>query len=182
MPQKGRNAICAAAEAIRRIEGYRLPQMEDVLLGRATINVGMMSAGLNYNSVPDAAAFTVDVRTVPALSHDAVQRELQELLGEQVHLERFVDMPPVSTSRSDPFVECAFDVIRSILGSDASDQPLGIPFFSDASVLAPHLGCPTIILGPGEPELAHQTDEYCRVDRLLSAVDIYEAIIARWCA
>lgn len=182
MPEKGRNAIYGAAEAIQRIAQYQLPKKEDALLGRATINVGMIVAGLNYNSVPDAATFTVDVRTVPALSHDAIQLELQELLGDQVELERFVDMSAVSTSRDDPFVECAFDAVHSILGSDAWDQPLGTPFFSDASVFAPHLRCPTIILGPGDPEMAHQTDEYCRVDRLLSAVDIYEAIISTWCA
>jgi succinyl-diaminopimelate desuccinylase len=38
-----------------------------------------------------------------------------------------------------------------------------------------------VILGPGEMELAHQTDEYCRVDRLEQAVELYVEIARRWC-
>lgn len=37
------------------------------------------------------------------------------------------------------------------------------------------------VLGPGEMELAHQTDEYCRLDRLEQAVELYVKIARRWC-
>jgi succinyl-diaminopimelate desuccinylase len=30
--------------------------------------------------------------------------------------------------------------------------------------------------------MAHQTDEYCRVDRIEQAVEVYTEIIERWCA
>ena len=36
-------------------------------------------------------------------------------------------------------------------------------------------------LGPGELELAHQTDEYCVVLRITPATEIYTAIIRDWC-
>jgi succinyl-diaminopimelate desuccinylase len=29
--------------------------------------------------------------------------------------------------------------------------------------------------------MAHQTDEYCRIDRIEQAVDIYIEIARRWC-
>jgi succinyl-diaminopimelate desuccinylase len=38
-----------------------------------------------------------------------------------------------------------------------------------------------VILGPGEPGMAHQTDEYCGVDRIHEAVEIYTRLAARWC-
>jgi succinyl-diaminopimelate desuccinylase len=58
----------------------------------------------------------------------------------------------------------------------------GAPYFTDASALTPaYGGAPTVILGPGEMELAHQTDEYCRVDRLEQAVELYVEIARRWC-
>jgi len=41
-------------------------------------------------------------------------------------------------------------------------------------------GAPTMILGPGDMTLAHQTDEYCAVDRIEEAANIYEAIARRW--
>jgi succinyl-diaminopimelate desuccinylase len=181
MPQRGTNAIYRAAQAVGRVERHSFETAPDALLGAPTINVGMIRGGLNYNSVPDEATFTVDVRTTPGMDHDAVQRDLAQVLGEAVSLKRFVDMPPVFTAADEPFVELAFEISKKVLGDGANLKPLGIPFFSDASVLTPQLGCPTVILGPGEPDLAHQTDEYCRIDRLLAAVDLYEALISAWC-
>ena len=41
---------------------------------------------------------------------------------------------------------------------------------------------PMVVLGPGEPQLAHQTDEYCLVDRIEQAADIYSELIKDWSA
>ena len=40
---------------------------------------------------------------------------------------------------------------------------------------------PTLVLGPGEAAMAHQTDEYCNMERIRQSVAIYEAIIQDWC-
>jgi succinyl-diaminopimelate desuccinylase len=56
-------------------------------------------------------------------------------------------------------------------------------YFSDASILSPAIGDPpTLILGPGEPHLAHQTDEWCSVTRIEQATAIYRQLIADWAA
>jgi succinyl-diaminopimelate desuccinylase len=39
-----------------------------------------------------------------------------------------------------------------------------------------------VILGPGEPEMAHQTDEYCQVDRIHEATALFGDLITDWCA
>ena len=53
-----------------------------------------------------------------------------------------------------------------------------MPYLTDGSVLQSGYGdVPTIILGPGQPEMAHQTDEFCYVDNLEQAVEIYKNII-----
>jgi len=44
-------------------------------------------------------------------------------------------------------------------------------------------GCgavPTVILGPGQPELAHQTDESCSIKRLDESVEIFERVMREW--
>ena len=41
-------------------------------------------------------------------------------------------------------------------------------------------GPPTVILGPGELKMAHQTDEYCYASRLTEAVALYERLIDDW--
>lgn len=181
MPDKGVNAIYAAARAILRAESYQLDRQQDPLLGEPTINVGMISGGLNYNSVPDAAEFTVDVRSTAQMNHDAIQAGLADVLGHDIELERFVDMPPVSTAESDSFIRLAQGVLREVCGADTDVTPVGIPFFSDASVFHPHYGCPTLILGPGEPGMAHQTDEYCFVEKMHTSVELYMGIASKWC-
>ncbi|QNA85438.1 M20 family metallopeptidase [Sphingomonas sp. So64.6b] len=181
MPEKGENAIYAAAQAVARIAGHVPAGRVDPLLGCATINVGMITGGLNYNSVPDAAEFTVDVRTVPGMDHDMVHASLADLLGNAVRLERFVDMPPVGTAADHRFVGVLRDIVADVFGSDANLEPLPIPFFSDASVFQPLWRCPTIIIGPGEPSQAHQTDEWCEAEAIPMAVEIYARTIAAWC-
>ena len=41
---------------------------------------------------------------------------------------------------------------------------------------------PCIILGPGEPSMAHQTDEYCLLSRLAEAEQLYGDLIRDWMA
>lgn len=54
-------------------------------------------------------------------------------------------------------------------------------YFTDASIFTPaYDGLPTVILGPGEPALAHQTDEYCEIAKLHDAVEIYRMLIRDW--
>ena len=48
-------------------------------------------------------------------------------------------------------------------------------------VSAVYAGAPTVVLGPGEPQQAHQTDEYCSITRILQSVEIYEELIRDWC-
>jgi len=182
MPDSGENAIYAVARAIQKVENVRLDSHADLLLGLPTINVGTIVGGLNYNSVPDAATFTVDIRTVGGMDHDIAEEWLAELLGKKIELERFVDMPAVATDAGEGFIRVVEDAVRAVLGSDADTAPFGIPFFSDASVLQPLYHCPTVIIGPGEPSVAHQTDEWCYVDNIKASQNIYRDIITRWCA
>jgi succinyl-diaminopimelate desuccinylase len=56
-------------------------------------------------------------------------------------------------------------------------------YMTDAANLRKVYGdVPTVVLGPGEPQMAHQTDEYCSMERICQAVALYEAIIGDWCA
>ena len=50
-PERGVNAIYKAARAITRLERLKLPVSEDAFMGSPTLNVGMISGGLNANSV-----------------------------------------------------------------------------------------------------------------------------------
>lgn len=179
MPERGVNAIYAAARAISALERFRFAAGPDPLLGVATLNVGTIRGGLNVNSVPDAAAFTIDVRTIPALANDAARAALASALGPEVELRALVNVSSLRADPADAWVSEVFDVAAAHLGSRPAPQ--SAPYFTDASELTPALGgVPTVILGPGELHLAHQTDEWCLVSRIDEAAEMYRELGARW--
>jgi succinyl-diaminopimelate desuccinylase len=182
MPERGVNAIYKAARAIGRVERFELPRSGSRFMGNPTISVGMISGGLNANSVPDRAEFTIDVRSGSDISHAALLDSLREQLQPEVELEPFIDMPAVYTSEDDPFTTAVAGAMQRVLGDRATSAERAMPFFSDASVLQPHYSCPTIILGPGEVLAAHETDEYCLVEKIGAAEEIYLQVIDAWCA
>ncbi|MCW5624387.1 MAG: M20/M25/M40 family metallo-hydrolase, partial [Burkholderiales bacterium] len=180
MPDKGVNAVYKAAHAICALERFRFSTPAHPLMGQGTLNVASCHGGLNINSVPDAATVAVDIRTVPTQHHGHLRDELGQLLGPDVHLETLLDVAPVYTEPDEPWVQEVFDVMTPYLG--ARPDARTATFFTDAAALKPAAGNPpTLILGPGESALAHQTDEYCRLDRVEQCADAFVEITRRWC-
>jgi succinyl-diaminopimelate desuccinylase len=176
MPELGVNAIYKAARSITRIEDFQFGTEKDMLLGYPSINVGKIQGGMNINSVPDQAEFTVDIRSTTRIKHQTVLDRLFRELDEGIEIETLVDMNPVSTPESDPFVQLVYDVCKADRLDDT--WPRSLPYLTDGSVLQAYYGgAPTVILGPGEPGMAHQTDEYCSIRKIKQAVSNYKYII-----
>ncbi len=77
-----------------------------------------------------------------------------------------LDVASVYTEPQDPWMRRVFALCAARQGGAAPEHRT-VSYFTDAAALRLPLGMPPIvILGPGEPEMAHQTDEYCRVDRI----------------
>jgi succinyl-diaminopimelate desuccinylase len=179
MPELGVNAIYKAARSILKITEFKFEAEKDPLLGYPTINVGKMSGGMNINSVPDHAEFTIDIRTTTKVDHKNILARLSRELGDETELDILVNLKAVSTDENHPFVQLVYDVC----GVDRSDKsyPKSLPYLTDGSVLQRfYNGVPTIILGPGQPEMAHQTDEFCYINKLEQSVNIYKDIILKW--
>ncbi|WAL67613.1 M20 family metallopeptidase [Amycolatopsis cynarae] len=180
MPSLGDNAIYKLARAVSRFEEYRFGIAPHPVMGEPTLNVGTFSGGLNTNSVPDRAVATIDVRTVPGQDHAELTAALAAVAGAGVRLEPLVDLPPVWTDPEDEWARSAARIAGEVTGHPRESR--AAPYFTDASVLTPALGSvPTLICGPGEPEQAHVTDEWCSLDRLRESVEIFERLGAHWC-
>jgi succinyl-diaminopimelate desuccinylase len=179
MPHLGVNAIYKAARAIGKLERFSFDVTPHPLLGGPTLNVGTMKGGINVNSVPDRAEFTIDIRTIPGQDHRTLLSRIQSYLGDDVTVKQVVDVPGVWTETDEPWIREIFELMEPILGERLEAR--GAPYFTDAAALKPAFdGAPTVILGPGDMTLAHQTDEYCAVDKIEEAASIYEAIARRW--
>jgi succinyl-diaminopimelate desuccinylase len=180
MPEKGVNAVVKAARAVLALSGFHFDVAPDPLLGAPSLNIGTFHGGLNVNSGPDEAVIGLDMRTVPALRHAELRRQIAELLGPEVELTPMVDLEGVRTSQDDPFVQGVREAVAQVTGERPA--PGIATYFTDASVLTPaYGGIPTVVLGPGEMALCHQTDEHCRVERIEQAVEAYLRIAQSWC-
>ena len=180
MPERGDNAVYKAARAITALEQFRFDNPPHKLMGQATLNVGTVHGGLNINSVPDEAIIAIDIRSVPTSRHEDIRRALQQQLGAEVELETVVDLDSVYSEPDDPWIQRVFDITKPFVG--ARPEPKVATFFTDAAALTPAYGNPpTVVLGPGEPQMAHQTDEYCLMERVEASVSLYQQVIADWC-
>ena len=179
MPEQGENAVYKAAHAISKLEDFDFNVARHAVLGKPTLNVGTVHGGLNINSVPDMAEIGIDIRTTPDQDHAAIRSHLAGYLGERVVLDPIVDVGGVLTDPTNEWMQEVFDVMSGILGS--RPEPNTATYFTDASALTPaYGGAPTVILGPGEATLAHQTDEYCFTAKIEEAVEAYMEIARRW--
>ena len=180
MPHLGDNAIVKAARAIIKLNDFNFNIPAHTYLGSPTLNIGTIAGGMNINSVPDRAEFSIDIRSIPGLDHDQIFQQLAQAVEDDITLETKISVQGLWTDPSHPWIQDIFDCLTSIQG----DRPIvhTVSYFTDAGMLKPGFGgIPTMIMGPGEAEMAHKTDEFCRVDRLHEAVEIYSAICSRWC-
>jgi succinyl-diaminopimelate desuccinylase len=181
MPELGENAIIKMARVIGDLEHFRFPVESHEVMGKPTLNVGTIHGGLNTNSVPDSTRISLDIRTVPGIDHGHLCHSLAHLLGPRGALVRkIVDTPALYTDPADEWVQEVFEVCTPLL--DGRPTPKVITFSTDgADLKRGYGGPPAVILGPGEPRLAHQTDEWCSMARIEQSVDAFATLMRRWC-
>jgi acetylornithine deacetylase/succinyl-diaminopimelate desuccinylase family protein len=159
-PELGRNAVHAMARVVDLLEteyAARLRQRRHVLLGRPTVNVGVISGGTQANIVPDSCAILVDRRTLPGETEQTVRTEIKVLLRKH-HLQATLGndkLGPCLPLETDPKTPLVAQLMRSV----GQRRPAGVDYFCDASVLA-HGGIPSVVFGPGDIAQAHTADEW----------------------
>ena len=180
MPEKGENAIYKAADAVKKLQDFDFEAIPHPLLGSPTLNIGTITGGININSVPDQALIGIDIRTIPGQSNKEVYEKLTSYLGQELEFNRLIDVEGIATDPQDEWIQVVFEVMESYLKERPVER--GVTYFTDASVLTPAFGNPpTVILGPGEPVMAHKTDEFCYISKIEEASAAYLEIARKWC-
>jgi succinyl-diaminopimelate desuccinylase len=178
MPELGVNAIYKAAKVIPKLEKFDFGVKKHPVMGKPTLNVGTIEGGNTVNAVPDAASFGVDIRTVPGMDHDKVLKKLKGVL-KGAELDVFSNLKPVWTAPDEEWIQRVFEICRPYVGKPKARTA---PYMTDAAnLLKVYAGAPTVVLGPGEAAMAHQTDEYASQERIRQSVAIYESLIRDWC-
>ena len=178
MPHLGVNAIYKAARALGKLELFDFGMAAHPVMGKPTLNVGTIEGGNTVNAVPDAADIGVDIRTVPGMDHEKLIQRLSGLLGE-AEVDVFSNLGPVWTEPDLEWVQRVFEICKPYVEDRLEARTA--PYMTDAAnLLKVYAGAPTVVLGPGEAAMAHQTDEYCSQERIRQSVAIYEALIRDW--
>lgn len=178
-PHLGENAVYKIARKVTRLEEFNFGNLKDEIFGVPSLNVGTVEGGQNPNSVPDRAAISIDIRSLPGQRHQQIKQQLITQVGEGIDIEIVSDLPSVWTEPDNFWLKSVERIAGEVQGLHF--ESASAPYFTDASVLTPFFGgVPTVILGPGEISVAHKTDEYCEIRQIEQAVEIYRAIISSW--
>lgn len=166
----GANAITEAVTAIQQIEEMTLDRA-DSHLGPPSLTVTMVEGGTANNVVPDHCAFTVDVRSTPAYTHDEIVGLVREAVDAEVEV------------YSDRLVPCSTpDDARIAKAAQAAlphTEPFGSPTCSDWVFLH---DVPAVKLGPGPSERSHTADERIELAEVERAVTVYRDLVRSYFA
>jgi acetylornithine deacetylase len=175
-PERGENAILKLTRALDQLDhhlGGQLAIFTHPVLGRSTMNVGMIRGGARPNIVPDLAEAEIDIRITPAL---AAAGGALKLLTETL---AFFDLPiGIVNPHENPPMETAADhpMIQALLATDPATGLAGAPWFSDAAHLSSG-GIPSICIGPGSIDQAHTVDEFIEISALEQGAAFFSAFI-----
>lgn len=185
MPQMGLNALEMLVRFRQRLLDLDALAASDPLLGRPTICLTRLQGGTQVNVIPDRAIAEFDMRTLPGQSHDdilaairTIAREIEaEYEGGKIVVEPIISLPALDTPADSSIVRAALDIGHE-LGAPAGEAG-GASYFTDGSVLQ-SVGTDILILGPGDPGEAHQTDESLDLSDFLTSRRIYTEMARRF--
>jgi succinyl-diaminopimelate desuccinylase len=119
-PWLGDNAILKAIDVFRAIETLPFARESSELFDRPSINLGRIEGGDALNKVPDCCEMAVDVRFLP---EQDPERILEQVSGiPDAHVTRTFIWPPVTVSRTNPYVRA----LREAVSRSIHDQALSV--------------------------------------------------------
>lgn len=178
-PERGVNAIERGFAIIERVR-TALEKHHHPLLGRTTLQITQVHAGILPNMTPDRAEFVLDIRNTPSLSNEALFELIEEESALEAaktagllrtELEAINSRPPLESDAEEPWIKNFDAAYQKLVGTDAAAA--GVNFYTDASLFVQANPKAAILLfGPGEPDLCHQANEYVELDMYEKFVDI----------
>jgi succinyl-diaminopimelate desuccinylase len=142
-PWLGDNAVLKAIDAFRSIQSLPFARESSEMFDRPSINLGRIEGGRALNMVPDLCTMAVDIRYLPGQDPHDILGQVGAVEGMEVT--RTFIHPPVTVSRTDPYVRALRDAVaRSTRGEVMS---VGRDGASDAAAFI-QAGIPAVEFGP----------------------------------
>jgi len=195
MPQTGIDALAAATGILQALYASRpaLSTVHSRVAGitSPTLNVGLISGGINTNVVPDRVSFRLDRRMIPEEKPDDVEARLRQLIAGAAAAYPGVRVEIKQILLATPLVpQPGWERLAKAIGRSASavlgvEVPVnGVPLYTDARHYAAR-GIPSVLYGAGPRTLleanAHNADENLRLSDLWAATKIVALAAAEIC-
>jgi acetylornithine deacetylase/succinyl-diaminopimelate desuccinylase-like protein len=184
VPHKGINAIDSAVEFLNIINKDLKSDLKHKihpLLGESTITTGTIKGGTGTNMVADRCEITMDRRFLPNEDRAEVISELEKIAEKaskngskynvfEMNQTAVLEHIPFNLEKDSILLEKTKKCLKN-LSLDYEESYL--PFWTEAASLYSK-STPSIVIGPGDPALAHTPDEYVSIDEVVSSVDLYK--------
>ncbi len=160
--EEGENAIYKALKDIQWVANYKFPKVSPTL-GPIKMSVTLIQSGTQHNVVPDACAFTIDVRATEQYTLEELIDIIQANIGSEVSA-RSIRLRPSSIPMDHPIVQAGLKLGRIAYGSPTtSDQAL--------------LDCPSLKMGPGHSARSHSADEFIYLHEIEAGIAQYISML-----
>ncbi len=171
-PWQGKSAIRLALPALQALfADQEFP--EDPVLGRATLEVTMISGGHQKNAVPAQVTLVIDGRSTPLVDNEALVARLHQLIDPLPDCTVTVQSSRLEATRT----PADGKLVLAALAVRGQAEPA--PFMGVCDFV--HVGdFDALVCGPGQTERSHQADEFILVEELDSAVTVYQQILERY--
>jgi succinyl-diaminopimelate desuccinylase len=188
LPHTGIDAIEATTKIVNVLYEYRkkLAAIKSTIPGIdfPTLNVGLISGGINTNVVPDECTIRVDRRLIPEEDFVLAESEFREMVhqavadipGIKVEIKKILHAKSFGPVPEDtPLVQALAANWKSVLKGEGELPVHGVPLYTDARHFFA-AGIPTIMFGVGPKVLeeanGHRADENIRLSDLQAATKI----------
>lgn len=183
-PDRGASALQGARLFLDELDKLqdvlRQEQQEGFSPSFTTLNVGVLQAGKAKNIIAGEARFTLEWRPVP-LQATARVRAALSLIAARVH-RRFPRLGvQVQVQREESgYATPADSVLVRFLEAQSGFSAGTVPFGTEAPSLIA-LGAQSVVFGPGDIRVAHQTGEFVPLSDLARGVEILAEAIGSFC-
>lgn len=188
LPAVGVDAIAKMGRVLTELERLDLElraRPPHPRLGTGSLHASLIQGGQELSSYPERCVVSVERRTVPGETPQAVEREIQEILGLLARTDpafhavvrRGIDRTPMETDEEDAIVETVRGAAARVLGH--APQFSGVAYWTDAATLSA-AGIPTILFGP-TGDGAHAVEEWVELESVERCAAIYLETARRFC-
>jgi acetylornithine deacetylase len=161
------HVLVALEQLDRRLQaGMRHP-----LVGAGSLHASLIEGGQEFSSYPARCLLTGERRTLPGETPAEIEADLRAAAGD-AEVRMLVSREPFEMDEG-------HELVRSVAAAAGASGVIGVPFWTDAALVAA-AGIPTVLFGPAG-EGAHAAVEWVDVGSLERCREVYVTVAAAVC-